>query len=63
MGRAAAASGSLLGVSTNTAVPFAAIAHTHAPWWFQVYVTRDHALTERLVERAVAHGARGRTSR
>jgi 4-hydroxymandelate oxidase len=45
-------------VPTNTAVPFAAIAHTHAPWWFQVYVTRDHALTERLVERAVAHGAR-----
>ena len=58
MGRAVAASGSLLGVSTNTAVPFAAIAHTHAPWWFQVYVTRDHALTERLVARAVEHGAR-----
>ncbi len=36
-GRAVAASGSLLGVSTNTAVPFAAIAHTHARWWFQVY--------------------------
>jgi 4-hydroxymandelate oxidase len=35
----------------NRAVPFAAIARTGAPWWFQVYVTRDHALTERLAER------------
>jgi 4-hydroxymandelate oxidase len=58
MGRAVAAAGSLLGVSTNTAVPFAAIARTGAVWWFQVYVTRDHALTERLVERAVENGAR-----
>jgi hypothetical protein len=34
------------------------IARTGASWWFQVHVTRDHALTERLVERAVANGAR-----
>ena len=58
MGRAVAASGSLLGVSTNVAVPFARIAATGAPWWFQVYVMRDRSLTERLVQRAVAHGAR-----
>jgi 4-hydroxymandelate oxidase len=58
MGRAVAATGSLLGVSTNTGVPFAAIAGTGAPWWFQVYVTRDHSLTEKLIERAVANGAR-----
>ena len=58
MGRAVASTGSLLGVSTNTGVPFAAIARTGAPWWFQVYVTRDHGLTEKLVERAVANGAR-----
>jgi 4-hydroxymandelate oxidase len=58
MGRAVAATGSLMGVSTNTGVPFADIARTGAPWWFQVYVTRDHGLTERLVERAVANGAR-----
>jgi len=58
MGRAVAATGSLLAVSTNTGVPFASIARTGASWWFQVYVTRDHALTERLVERAVANGAR-----
>src|SRR4249919_1543271 len=58
MGRAVAATGSLLGVSTNTGVPFTAIAQTGAPWWFQVYVTRDRSLTKRLVERAVANGAR-----
>jgi 4-hydroxymandelate oxidase len=34
MGRAVAATGSLLGVSTNAAVQFAAIAGTGAPWWF-----------------------------
>jgi 4-hydroxymandelate oxidase len=48
----------LLGVSTTAAVPFAEIAGTGAPWWFQVYVTADHSLTERLVGRAVGNGAR-----
>ncbi len=56
--RAARAVGSLLGVSTNAAVPFADIAATGAPWWFQVYVTRDRSLTELLVTRAAAAGAR-----
>ena len=58
MGRAVAKTGSLLGVSTFTAVPFASIAATGAPWWLQVYVVRDHNLTELLVRRAVEHGAR-----
>lgn len=58
MGRAVAAHGSLLGVSTNAAVPFADIHATGAPWWFQVYVTRDRSLTELLVERAVAEEAK-----
>lgn len=58
MARAAAATGSLLGVSTNVAVPFSTIAAAGAPWWFQVYVMRDHGLTELLVRRAVEHGAR-----
>lgn len=58
MGRAVAVTGSLLGVSTNTAVRFADIAATGAPWWFQVYVTRDRSLTALLVRRAVAAGAR-----
>ena len=58
MGRAVVATGSLLGVSTHTAVPFSVIADTGAPWWLQVYVMRDRSLTERLVRRAVDHGAR-----
>lgn len=57
MGRAAAATGSLLGVSTNTAVPFADIAATGAPWWFQVYIAQDRSLTELLVSRAITAGA------
>ena len=57
MARAAAATGSLLGVSTNVALPFAAIAAEGAPWWYQVYVTRDRSLTELLVRRAAAAGA------
>ena len=57
MARAAAAVGTLLGVSTNAAVPFASIAAGGAPWWFQVYVARDHHLTELLVQRAVEQGA------
>lgn len=57
-GRAVAAAGSLLGVSTNTAVPFEAVRATGAPWWYQVYVMRDRGLTRLLVERAVAAGAR-----
>lgn len=57
MGRAVASRGSLLGVSTATSVPFADISGTGAPWWFQVYVTRERHLTELLVERAVASGA------
>lgn len=58
MGRAVAATGSLLGVSTHAAVRFADVAATGAAWWFQVYVTRDRSLTELLVRRAVAAGAR-----
>jgi 4-hydroxymandelate oxidase len=58
MGRAAASVGSLLGISTNTAVSFADVATTGAPWWFQVYVTRDRSLTELMVRRAVDFGAR-----
>ena len=58
MGRAAATAGTLLGVSTNSAVPFSAIAATDTPCWFQVYVMRDRGLTELLVRRAVAEGAR-----
>lgn len=55
---ATAACGTLLGVSTNTAVPFADIAAAGAPWWFQLYVLNDRGLTAALLDRAVQHGAR-----
>jgi 4-hydroxymandelate oxidase len=58
MGLAAASSGSLLGVSTHTAVRFADIAATRCLWWFQVYLMRERGLTELLVRRAIEHGAR-----
>jgi 4-hydroxymandelate oxidase len=53
----AAASGTLLGVSTNTGVPFAHVAAAGAPWWFQVYLLSDLDVTRRHVERAVEAGA------
>jgi 4-hydroxymandelate oxidase len=56
-GAAVAACGTILGVSTNTAVPFADIAATGADWWFQVYPLADRDVTERLVERAASAGA------
>jgi len=52
-----AAAGSLLGVSTNTSVPFARIAAAGAPWWFQLYVMRERTVTAALLERAAAAGA------
>ncbi len=55
--RAVAASGGLLGVSTNTAIPFARIAEQRAPWWFQTYVLAERELTYALAERAAAAGA------
>jgi 4-hydroxymandelate oxidase len=56
--RATASAGTLLGVSTNTAIPFARIADQGAPWWFQTYLLAERDLTYRLAERATAAGAR-----
>ena len=58
MGLAAESTGSLLGVSTHTAVRFADIAATGCLWWFQVYLMRERGMTELLVRRAIEHGAR-----
>ncbi len=55
--RAVRRRGVLLGVSTNTGVPFADVAAVGAPWWFQVYVMDDRAATADLVQRAAAEGA------
>ena len=54
---AAASVGSLIGISTNTAVPFAEVAAAGAPWWFQLYIFKDRPISEQLVDRAVEHGA------
>jgi len=55
--RAVARRGSLLGVSTNTGVPFADIHAVGAPWWFQVYVMDDRTITTDVVQRAAESGA------
>lgn len=56
--RAVRRAGSLLGVSTNTSVPFAKIAAEGVPWWFQVYVMKDRGLSGALADRAAAAGAK-----
>ena len=55
----ASAAGSLMVVSTRASMPLEEIAGaTTHPWWFQVYVMRDRALTQALVARAVECGAK-----
>jgi 4-hydroxymandelate oxidase len=58
MARGAAFSGSLLCVSSNAGSTFAAVSAVGAPWWVQVYVLQDRRLTESMLARAVAAGAR-----
>jgi 4-hydroxymandelate oxidase len=58
MARGASAAGSLVCVSSNAGSTFAAVADTGAPWWVQVYVLGDRRVTEELLTRAVAAGAR-----
>jgi 4-hydroxymandelate oxidase len=60
--RGAARAGALMVLSTRSSVKIEHIAEAVASeggsWWFQVYVMRDRDLTARLLERAVAAGAR-----
>ena len=60
--RGAAEAGALMVLSTRTTRPIeevaAAVAGAGGAWWFQVYVLGDRELTVRLVDRAVAAGAR-----
>jgi 4-hydroxymandelate oxidase len=58
MARGTLAAGSLLGVSSNTGVPFDQIGGTGAPWWLQVYMLQQREATARLIDRAVEAGAR-----
>ena len=55
---AARESGALYVASTRASTALEDIAAVAGPWWFQVYVMRNRDLTARLVERAVAAGAR-----
>jgi len=55
--RAVRRRGVLLGVSTNTGVSFTDVAAVGAPWWFQVYVMDDRAVTVDVVQAAAAAGA------
>jgi len=60
--RGAARAGALMVLSTRSSAKIEDVAEVVAgdggAWWFQVYVMRDRTLTARLVERAVAAGAR-----
>lgn len=57
MARAAAATGSVLCLSSNAGTRFEDIGATGATWWLQLYVPQDRALIEPVLERAVAAGA------
>jgi 4-hydroxymandelate oxidase len=39
-------------------VPFAEITAAGAPWWFQLYLFRDRAISDQLADRAAEQGAR-----
>ncbi len=55
---AAREQGALYVASTRASTAIEDIAAVAGSWWFQVYVMRNRDLTARLVERAVAAGAR-----
>ncbi len=58
MARAAAASGTLLVLSSNAGSTFADVAATGVPWWLQMYLTADRTTSLPLLRRAVDAGAR-----
>ena len=56
--RATADAGSLLVLSSRSGREIEAVAAGAGPWWYQVYVLRDRAITCEQVDRAVTAGAR-----
>jgi 4-hydroxymandelate oxidase len=57
--RGVSASGGLMVVTTRATRPLEDIAaELSGPWWYQVYVVREHRLTEELVRRAAGLGAK-----
>ncbi len=57
MARAAAASDTLMVVSSNAGTTFEEIADTGVAWWVQVYVPADRLVCKPLLDRAVRAGA------
>ena len=55
--RGANAAGALPIVSTRASRTLEEIGASAGPWWFQVYVTQERAVTAGLIERAAAAGA------
>jgi 4-hydroxymandelate oxidase len=55
--RAAAAAGLTMCVSTSATAAFEDIADTGVHWWFQLYVHRERAISERLMRHARDAGA------
>jgi 4-hydroxymandelate oxidase len=58
MAAGVAAAGSVLGVSSNAGTTFAEIGAVGAPWWLQIYVVKNRDVTLRMLDAAVAAGAR-----
>jgi 4-hydroxymandelate oxidase len=56
----AARAGALMVVPTRSSVALGDVAEAlgSTPWWFQVYILRDHARTADLVAHAAEHGCR-----
>jgi 4-hydroxymandelate oxidase len=54
----AARGGALYVLSTRASYAMAEVAAVAGPWWMQVYVLRDRGLTDEVVRRAAAAGAR-----
>jgi 4-hydroxymandelate oxidase len=58
MAAGVAAANSVLGVSSNAGMTFAEIGAVGAPWWLQIYVVKNRDVTLRMLDKAVAGGAR-----
>ena len=58
--RGARQAGALFTMSTRATASVADVAAAcgDAPWWFQIYVLNDRAISDRLIDEAVAGGAR-----
>ncbi|GAA1607282.1 alpha-hydroxy acid oxidase [Kribbella sancticallisti] len=58
MAAGVAAANSVIGISSNAGTTFADIGAAGAPWWLQIYVVKNRDVTLRMLDAAVAAGAR-----